>query len=205
MGPAKLTLVQCISKVIGIIAKYPFSIFLLVLILFTLFTIIFNKKMKTRAPKVISVLSWLIVAGFMIVKYAKSVTFLRQTLKSGTFSSIYFPNVITYIVMLLISLVIFLMAIIRKEKSVTIKIINAVSFGIIWVNFILILRELFKNNITIYDPLTIYKYEGLQVLIQTSTWIFVFWMMALGINYVAKLLTKNLDSLAEKQNKKITK
>lgn len=199
MGPAKLTLLQCIGKVLNIIKNYPFSVFLLVLIIFTLFTIAFNKKMKTRAPKIVAVLSWLIVAIFMFFKYKDAVTFLKNTFKSGTFSSIYFPNVIVYVLMLIISLIIFLLAIIRKEKSMGIRIINAVSFGIIWVNFILILRELFKNNITIYDPLTIYKYEGLQVLIQTSTWVFVFWMMSLAVNYVSKLLTKNLDALAEKQ------
>ena len=204
MVPPKFTVFQGVSKVFGIIGKYPFSIFLLILVLFTIFTIVFNNKIKSRAPKVIAVLSWIIVAIFMIIKYAGSVKFLNMTLKSGTFSSIYFPNVITYVIMILISIFIFFRAIIKKEPSMVIKIVNAISFGIIGVNFILILREVFKNSITIYDPLTIYKYEGLQALIQTSTLVFCLWMLALLINFLAKFITKKLDTLNEK-NKKITK
>ena len=140
----------------------------------------------------------------MIIKYAGSVKFLNLTLKSGTFSSIYFPNVITYVVMLLISIFIFFRAIVKKEPSMVIKITNAIAFGIIGVNFILILREVFKNSITIYDPLTIYQYEGLQALIQTSTLVFCLWMLVLLINFVSKYVTKKLDVLSVK-NKKTTK
>lgn len=200
MVPPKFTLIQCISKVFAMIMKYPFSIFLLILILFTVFTIVTSKKIKSEAPKIITVLSWLLVVIFMAIKYAQSVKFLRLTLKSGTFSSIYFPNVITYLVMIVLSFILFFRSIIKKEKSLILRLINSVSFGIIGVNFILILRELFKNDITIYDPLTIYKYEGLQVLIQTSTWIFIFWLLALFINYLAKTITKKLDALAAKNN-----
>ena len=202
MVPPKYTLIQCISKVFAMMMKYPFSIFLLILILFTIFTIVTSKKIKSEAPKIITILSWLLVVIFMAIKYAQSVKFLRLTLKSGTFSSIYFPNVITYLVMIVLSFIIFFRSIIKKEKSLILRLINTVSFGIIGVNFILILRELFKNDITIYDPLTIYKYEGLQVLIQTSTWVFVFWMIALLINYIAKITTKKLDALAAKNKLK---
>ena len=46
MAPPKYTLFECIGKVINVIYKYPFSIFLLGLIVFTLLIIIFNKKNK---------------------------------------------------------------------------------------------------------------------------------------------------------------
>ena len=200
MVPPKYTLIQCISKVFSMMIKYPFSIFLLILILFTIFTIVSSKRINSQAPKIITILSWILVAFFMGIKYIQSVKFLHLTLKSGTFSSIYFPNVITYLVMIVLSFFLFFRSIIKKEKSLILRLINSVAFGVIGVNFILILRELFKNDITIYDPLTIYKYEGLQVLIQTSTWVFIFWLIALLINYVAKITTKKLDALAAKKN-----
>ena len=204
MVPPKFTIVQGVAKVFGIIGKYPFSIFLILLVLFTIFTIVFNKKIKSRAPKIIAILSWIIVALLMFIKYAASLKFLRMTLKSGTFSSMYFPNVITFIIMLFISAFIFFRAIYKKEKSMVVRIVNAVCFGLIGVNFLLILREVFKNHITIYDPLTIYKYETLQAIIQTSTFVFVLWMIILGIYYLAKIVTKKLDTMSEK-NKKVTK
>ncbi len=200
MAPPKYTLFECIGKVINVIYKYPFSIFLLGLIVFTLLIIIFNKKIKSEAFKYIAILSWIAVAILMGVKYSMSVKFLEQTLKSKTFTAIYFPNVVTYIFMLLISIYLFFFAMVKKEKSSIIKLINYTCFGLLGVNLILILREVFKNEITIYDPLTIFKYETLQVLIQTSTWIFILWILALLINYLAKKTTNKLDSLAEKNH-----
>lgn len=200
MAPPKYTLFECIGKVINVIYKYPFSIFLLGLIVFTLLIIIFNKRIKSEAFKYIAILSWIAVAILMGVKYSMSVKFLEQTLKSKTFTAIYFPNVVTYIFMLLISIYLFFFAMVKKEKSSIIKLINYTCFGLLGVNLILILREVFKNEITIYDPLTIFKYETLQVLIQTSTWIFILWILALLINYLAKKTTNKLDSLAEKNH-----
>ena len=200
MAPPKYTLFECIGKVINVIYKYPFSIFLLGLIVFTLLIIIFNKRIKSEAFKYIAILSWIAVAILMGVKYSMSVKFLEQTLKSKTFTAIYFPNVVTYIFMLLISIYLFFFTMVKKEKSSIIKLINYTCFGLLGVNLILILREVFKNEITIYDPLTIFKYETLQVLIQTSTWIFILWILALLINYLAKKTTNKLDSLAEKNH-----
>ena len=200
MAPPKYTLFECIGKVINVIYKYPFSVFLLGLIVFTLLIIIFNKKIKSEAFKYIAILSWIAVAILMGVKYSMSVKFLEQTLKSKTFTAIYFPNVVTYIFMLLISIYLFFFTMVKKEKSSIIKLINYTCFGLLGVNLILILREVFKNEITIYDPLTIFKYETLQVLIQTSTWIFILWILALLINYLAKKTTNKLDSLAEKNH-----
>ena len=198
MVPPKYTLFQSIAKVFGIIGKYPFAIFLLALVIFSIFIIVYDKKLKSKAPKVIAVLSWITVAIFMMFNYADSVTFIRKTLKSSTFSGIYFPNFIIYICMLIASFFIFLRSIFKKEGSTVIRVISGFSFGIIGMNLILILRELFKNNITIYDPVTIYKNESLQVLIQTSSWIFILWMIALLINFLARFATKRLDKLAEK-------
>ena len=200
MVPPKYTLLECIKKVLIASYKYPFSIFLFGLVIFTLLLIIFNKKIKSEAFKYIAILSWIVIAIAMSIKYSMSVKFLQQTLKSKTFTAIYFPNVVTYIFMLLISIYIFFVAIVKKEKSIVIKLINYTCFGVIWVNFILILREVFKHEITIYDPLTIFKYETLQVLIQTSTLIFVLWMIALLINYLSKHVTNRLDSLAKKNH-----
>ena len=200
MAPPKYTLLECIKKVIIASYKYPFSYFLFGLVIFTLLLIVFNKKIKSEAFKYIATLSWIAVAIATGIKYSMSVKFLQQTLKSKTFTAIYFPNVVTYIVMLLISILIFFFAIVKKEKSTVIKLINYTCFGVIWVNFILILREVFKREITIYDPLTIFKYETLQVLIQTSTWIFVLWLIALFINYLSKNVTNKLDNLAKKNH-----
>ena len=94
MVPPKYTLFECISKVFGIIVKYPFSFFLLALVIFTVLIIIFNKKIKSKAPKLIAILSWIIVIVFMGVKYSSAALFLKDTLKSKTFTSIYFPNLI---------------------------------------------------------------------------------------------------------------
>lgn len=200
MVPPKYTFFQCISKVFDIIIKYPFAFFLLALVIFTVFIVIYNKKIKSMAPKIIAILSWIIVAIFMIVKYFKAAVFLKDTLKSKTFTAIYFPNVITYICILLVSAFIIIRSFIKKESSMVIKVINTVSAGVIGVNFILILREIIKKNITIYDPVTIYQNGNLQVLIQTSTIIFMLWIIALIINYLAKIATKRMDKLAENNN-----
>lgn len=198
MAPPKYSLFQCIGKVFGIIAKYPFSIFLLALVAFTIVIVIYGKKIKSSAPKVIVVLSWITIAIATIFKYSQSLEFVKNTLKAKTFTSIYFPNLITYICMLLISFFFFFKGILKKESSILMKAINTFAFTMIGVNFFLILRETFIKNITIYDPVTIYQNENLQSLIQTSTWIFVFWMLALAINVVAHFVTNRLDKLAVK-------
>lgn len=184
------SLLERISKILSITVQSPFFVSLLIVIVFTIAILAVNKKMKTPGPKYICAFAYLTIMILVLIKYGKYILSFNDALIQKLFSAMYFPNIITYICMLFLTIFLIVRSFLKKQEPFPLKLGNIFCFSIIWFLFILILEVTRQEKIDIYDVTSIYSNETLMILIQASTYIFFIWIGILIINLVVNKIDK---------------
>ena len=121
---------------------------------------------------------------------------------------IFFPNLATYVIIIIITNFIFLYSIIKKTSNLS-KVINVIFFTVIMVFMLYTLEQIITNNINIYSFEEVYSNDDISVLIQSTTVLFTFWIILiiskLIINKLIEKSIKNIkneekDNISEKQD-----
>ncbi len=197
-----ISFLERISKIFGLVTSSGFFISLLLIIILTIGFTIFNSKVKTKIPKIVGGIGYLLITVFIIFKYAIAFYNLQDSFTDKLFSSFYFPNLITYVSILLISIFVIVMDFISKNKTLVFKIIGVTSFGIILLLLALILDTVIKKEIDVYSAKSIYESNDLMILIQATTAVFFIWMVIELIDYYSRKIAKKLDATSNKSNNK---
>lgn len=145
---------------------------IILLIVFITFTIL-NKKIN----KWIFIVSWALLGLVIIIRYNSVMLNLVDNLFDSVFMALYFPNLTVYLIMLLISNIFFIYSIIMKNINKAHKITNIVNSLIINLFLIIIIDIVGKNNINVYDQLTIYSNSNLLVLLELNSAVFTSWVL----------------------------
>jgi hypothetical protein len=107
------------------------------------------------------------------------------------FMAIYFPNLAVYSLVIVSTNICLFISLIKKQVQNEYKIANIFSTIILDFLFILILETIIKNDIDIYETLTIYSNKEMLVLIELSTAIYTAWIIVIGfIKLVDKTIGK---------------
>lgn len=146
------------------------AIFLLV---FYAIMIILNKKIN----KTVFFSLWGLLVAMMLIKYNKVVVNLFDNLFDNIFMALYFPNLAVYIVILMISNIMFVYSTLSKSVRKSYKLINTFSALIIDTFLVLIVDIVNKNNINVHDEINVYTNPSLLVLLELSTAIFMSWLL----------------------------
>ncbi len=178
-----------ISTIFDMVISSTFFISLLVIIILTIVILIVNSKVKSKIPKYLSALAYVVIMVYVIIKYGSYVLSINDSFIEKVFSAMYFPNLITYLCMLMVTIFILITTFISKNYSFVVKIGNIVSFSLMWFLFVLILDVVKSNNIDIYDVTSIYSDSTLMILLQASTYIFFIWMGLLLMNFIVRKIT----------------
>ena len=194
------SLFERISKIFSMILSSSFFVSLFIVIVFTIAILAVNRKMKTPGPKYICAFAYAVIMVLVLVKYGKYILAFNDSLVQKLFSAMYFPNIITYICMMLITIFLIVRSFMRKEESFILKLGNIFCFSIIWFLFVLVLEVTGKENIDVYDVKAVYSNETLMILIQASTYIFCVWIGILLINYIVN----RLDGISKKKKDEIS-
>ena len=121
---------------------------------------------------------------------------------NNVFMQIFFPNLATYVIIIAITNFIFLFTILKGNSKTSNKVINSLFFTIIMLLLILVLDVIIKNEINIYERLTVYSNQTLLILIEATTITFVLWLIILGSKaIVSKLINKSDKKVKAKYNK----
>ena len=190
----EISFLERISKIFGLVTSSSFFISLLLIVVLTIGFTIFNSKVKTKIPKIAGGIGYLLITIFIIFKYAIAFYNLQDSFTDKLFSSFYFPNLITYVSILLISVFVIIMDFISKNKTLIFKIIGVTSFGIILILLALILDTVIKKEIDVYSAKSIYESNDLMILIQATTAVFFIWMVIELIDYYSRKIAKRLDN-----------
>ena len=182
-----------IGRIFGLINSSTFFISLLIIVILTVAIVIVNHKVKIKIPRILAAIGYLIIIVFVIVKYGMAIWNVQDSFTDKVFSSFYFPNLITYICILLISFFVIIINFIDKTKTLIFKTISVISFGTILLLFVIILDTVKKNEIEVSSAKSIYENTDLMILIQASTAIFFIWMVIELIDYFSKKLSNRID------------
>lgn len=180
-----------ISK-ISLFIKLNFSSFLsieeaLIFILIFLF-LLFNLKYKNKIVSIFIPFLLLFITSFSVFLFGSDIIYVLETIVKGIIYSFYFPNIIFYIVTVLISFFFFLYTIISKKLTNKEKIINYLICGFHLYLFVLFTTNCLNLKVSLISPAKIYKHDELYILVAVSQIIFY-----LNIIYQSvKLVLRNL-------------
>lgn len=163
------------------------TIFEIGLVIFLLFK---RKKFKINKWVVIGI--WIVILLFLIIFYNKVFLNLLDNFINYIFNALYFPNLAVYSIILIVSNIFFIMAILNKKIDKSHKIINIVNAIVIDSLLIFIIDIISKNNIDVYEKLTVFSNNKLLVLLELSTGVFTSWVL-LNLFYSLKLKLKKYD------------
>lgn len=185
-----------LSKLFNIIFSSPIFLGLLVIAILTIVLLIINSKVKNKTLRLVSAIVYAVITIYIFVAYGDSVLVLSDTLVDKVFNAIYFPNIITYGCMILISILLFVRALVDKDLNKMIKYISICAFCLILFLFVLVLDTSKSLGVSLADKTLVYTNETLLVLIQSSTIIFVIW----GIILIVDLIVSTIMSKKIKKN-----
>ena len=178
---------------INIVLSSPFFIALLVIVLLTVLVLIFNRKKTKKWQKILVASAYLCITTYILITYWDAAFSLSDALVDKIFTALYFPNYISYICMLVISLILFVMTLINKRLTKFSKVSNVFCFLMISFLFVLILDTITKYGIDVYDKTDVYQSSTLMVLIQSSMGIFAIWILVLLIDLIAQVIVKYMN------------
>lgn len=185
-----------LETVANLVLSSPFFLATLIIGLILLFAMIFSIIKNKTISKKLSIIVWIFLLLFIIIKYNNYLYSLIDNLMNNIFVQIFFPNLATYIIMLLTTIIIMVYTVVRKASPKYLKIINVLfPFAIIFL-FILTLDKIVTNNINIYEQLTIFSNKEVLILIELSMLIFIVWsLLLICIKIVRQLIRKSSNKV----------
>lgn len=186
------SLIEKIKILANLIDSSPLFLFcsMLAIAILIFFIICIIRDIKVNKWFFISI--WSIVGIMLVFNYNEFFINLIDNLFNTIFMALYFPNLTVYVIVLAISNICFIYSMFSKKISKHHKVLNIINGLIINVFLILIIDIVNRNNINVYDELTVYSNSNLLVLLELTTAIFTSWIL-LTLLFLAKKKLKKYD------------
>lgn len=182
-----------IKILFDLIISSPFFISIIVIFLLTTFIFILYGRLKNKVLKYVAFTGYLLIAVLILINYGSSILNLSDSLVDQLFSFLYFPNLIAYICMIIISILIVVYTFVNKKSKVFVKFFNTISFTFLMILFVLTLDVIVRNDINIYEKIEIFSNETIVILIEFSTFVFAIWIFVLFINYLVNVINEKIE------------
>lgn len=161
------------------------SILSVSLIALVLIGYIINKKVNGK----LFIASWISTIIFIGIKYYKELIHLSDNLVEEVLSAIYFPNLTVYLIMIVTINIICLYTLIKNKYFIH-KISSITAATLIDSIFILIMDTIVKNDINVYEKLTVYSNKDLLTLIELTSGIYTIWALVTGFTKLVNMTVK---------------
>lgn len=163
---------------------------LLIFILILSFLII-NLKYKNNKVKIFIPFLLLFIVSLAMFLYGNSILYVLEEIVKGIIYAIYFPNIIFYIITVIISFSIMIYTILSNKLTNKEKIINYLLCGIHLYLFILFITNCLDLNVSLVRPSRIYKHDELYVLVQSCQLVFVVNIIYQSVKMLVRKLKNN--------------
>lgn len=171
------SLIEKFSMLMNLISSsYLFLICMIIGILALTYLIIctiLNKKVN----KLIFISVSVVVGILLFINYGNIIIKVLDVILDSVFMALYFPSLPIYICVLLISNFIFITSIFNKEKIKAVKITNSINATVLNFLLILVIEVIRRNNINIYEEISLYTNSNLLILLELSMGIFLSWVL----------------------------
>ena len=172
---------------------------LLIFIIIISFLII-NLKYKNNKVKIFIPFLLLFIVSLAMFLYGSSILYVLEEIVKGIIYAIYFPNIIFYIITVIISFSIMIYTILSNKLTNKEKIINYLLCGIHLYLFILFITNCLDLNVSLVRPSKIYKHDELYVLVQSCQLVFVVNIIYQSVKMlVRKLKNKSKNDIMDRK------
>ena len=196
------SLVDKFKILMNVIVSSPLYIGVIVSLILFLIVVLFSKIRKQTINKWVYIGVWILFFIVLLAIYHKFVIELFDNLFDTVFMTLYFPNLSIYIIILLVSNIFFIYSILNRSINKVFKILNISSTIIIDLLMFFIVGIISKNNINVYEELTVYTNSSLLVLLELTTGVFAAWLSVnVLISLFFRLREYDFDAVNEKVRK----
>ena len=163
----RLTLAKVFEELVALISSDVIYALLFFIFLLLALYFMFSKKINKKEKRVIQII-FIIVLACLIFNYSTSFLSFLDYMMNKIFLVIYFPNLATYVVMVLIATGIFFSSLFSQKMNLIIRNINIGVYTLILYFLFLLGRVVTEQNIDVYSDLAIYQNEEMLVLIEIT-------------------------------------
>lgn len=187
---------KMLETVANLVLSSPFFIATLIIGVILLILMIFSIIKNHKIGKGLSITVWIFLLLFILIRYNRYLYNLLDNLINNIFVQIFFPNLATYIIVLVSTIIIMVYSFVKKLMPKYLKVINVLFPFVIIFLFILILDKIVSLDINIYEHLTVFSDKHLLILIELSMLVFIFWiLLLLCIKIVRSLIRKSSNKV----------
>lgn len=166
---------------IGLVFQYMFSSFLsiemFIFSLLLLLLLLFNLKRKNN---IIAIGAIGVYLGFLIGIMITYSTYVKECIDSfvkSVMNYIYFPSPVAYFFIIVSVTVLMLISIFSKKMTNFKKVFNYCFFSILYFFFMSFVALAAYEGVNLSSTVELYKNEVILAIVQTSNFIFVFWIL----------------------------
>jgi glucan phosphoethanolaminetransferase (alkaline phosphatase superfamily) len=191
----EFTFFERITRVLSMFFSSSFFIALFIIGVITVILFLLNNKIDKEKRPFLYIgmgLVYVVVAILVFIKYGSGIVLIGDAFIEKLFTAIYFPNIISYMCMLIISMLIMVYSIFNKKYSSFFRLCNLLSCLIIGLLTILIIDSIVTADIDVYEKVSIYSSTNTMVLIQSSMGVFTIWLSVLMVNGIVNLITRRV-------------
>lgn len=188
----EFTFFERITRVLSMFLSSSFFIALFIIgVITVIIFLVSNKIDKEKRPFLYIGIGfvYIIVTILVFIKYGSGIVLIGDAFIEKLFTVIYFPNIISYMCMLIISMLIMIYTILNKKYSSFFRLCSLLSCLIIGLLTILIIDSIVTADINIYEKVSIYSNTNTMILIQSSMGVFTIWLSMLIVNGIVNLIT----------------
>lgn len=189
-----LSFSERLSALIDIVFSSPFFIILFSFMVLTIVVFSVYTSTKSKTSRLVFSVFYILILMFLFLKYGTLMINLFDSFMDEVFMAIYFPNLFTYICMVVITSIVMIITIISRKIRKFIRISTIFSFTVIQFLFILTLDFIGKYNISLFEKTSLYSNETLMILIQSSMAIFSCFVGLLIMNLIINLISSKVPN-----------
>lgn len=190
---ANISLFKRLSIIFNLILSQSFFITLFIILVLTIVILTINIKWKSRAPKYVAAIAYLGTAVLALARYSKYVLSLNDSVVDKFFRAMYFPNMVVYLSMLIITLLLLAFTIIDEKFSLFSRICNYSCFFIIWFLFVLVIDTIKQAGLNFYEVVELYANSTVMILLQASMCVFAVWCGVIIVDLIVRKLSSKMD------------
>ncbi len=164
------------------------NLYLMILAVLVFLTIIFittNGSNRKQSKKTYIIL-YLAFFAFIGIQYGESIVTVLDYAVNEIFYTYYFPNIVIYLIMLIVTNIILWKTIFSEKNDKKLKILNSCAFSIIVYLFILGISAINNLNLDIFNITELYSSNQVRSILELSMLIFTFWIVLLVIYHLIK-------------------
>lgn len=187
---ADFSIIKKIKVFFDAVISTPFFIVYAILGIALISIMIYDIKKHKKFSKIIYITSLIFLFTFFIIKYFNVILKIIDSFIELILSTLYFPNLGLYVIMLIILNITFFFVLNSKKINKICKISTIIISIIIDFIFILIVGIVSKNKIDITSEVKLYSDSTLLTLLQMSMALFVSLYLILLLAYIYRRLKK---------------